>query len=503
MSSRVRRSRGTVVVVLASALLTAACGSTVQNRGADSTQGGLDALGSGASTEGGGGLGAAPDPGRTQAAGHDSAVSTATGPIGTGSAGALAPGLSPPGEAERNSVSKVAATDIRLGYIYSSDQEAVGSSLGLKGIVAGDTGRQYRAIASDINRSGGVLGRKIVLVGHDESTANELNNPSDEENKACTDFVQDHPVFAVLSAGVFLSPCLAKHGIPSIGAGGLEDPATINQQLVFDGGGMLTDVLAKAYVERLAAQRYFTGWDTATGRAGAAPVKVGLIYQDLPVWRHYYAEIKSVFKAHGIIVDPNDEFRYAPTADSLASQSQAAVLRFRSDGVTHVFGAALLFFKAADNQSYHPRYALDSLAPPALLAQNVGPSQFHGALGIGWRPTQDVDQPQDPGPVSARATKCTRLMKEAGEDVATRTVLYLSHIECEQMWSIAAAIAKGGGVSRAQVTRGFGALGRPVPTLSFGERWAPDRHASNTTVADLVYVDSCSCFAYTKARTSF
>jgi hypothetical protein len=42
-----------------------------------------------------------------------------------------------------------------------------------------------------------------------------------------------------------------------------------------------------------------------------------------------------------------------------------------------------------------------------------------------------------------------------------------------------------------------------MPTLSFGERWAPDRRASNTTVADLGYVESCSCFKYTKALTSF
>jgi hypothetical protein len=397
----------------------------------------------------------------------------------------------------------VSASQIKLGYIYSSDQAAVGNSLGIKGIVAGDTGRQYGAIAADINRRGGVLGRKVVLVGHDMSTANELNNPSDEENRACTDFVQDHRVFAVLYGGVYLSPCLAKHGIPSIWAGGMEDPATINQQLVFDGGGMLIDVLAKAYIERLVAQQYFTGWNTATGGPGPAPVKVGLIYQDLPIWRHYYGYIKQVFKEHGIVVDPNDEFLYAPTADSVASQSQAAVLRFSSDGVTHVFGAALLFFKAADNQSYHPRYALDSLAPPALLAQNVGPSQLRGALGIGWRPTQDVDQAQDPGPVSPLATRCTNLMKAAGEDVSTRTVLYVSHIECEQMWSITAAFAKGGGVTLAAVTKGFGSLGQPMPTLSFGERWAPDRRASNTTVADLGYVESCSCFKYTKARTSF
>lgn len=94
-------------------------------------------------------------------------------------------------------------------------------------------------------------------------------------------------------------------------------------------------------------------------------------------------------------------------------------------------------------------------------------------------------------------------MKAVGEDVSTRTVLYLTHIECEQMWSIAAAFRKGGEVSVRGVVNGFDALGRVIPTLSFGERWAPDRRASNTTVADLGYVEKCTCFAYTSARTSF
>lgn len=187
----------------------------------------------------------------------------------------------------------------------------------------------------------------------------------------------------------------------------------------------------------------------------------------------------------------------------MTSQSQAAVLRFRGDGVTHVFGAALLFFEDAQNQSYHPRYAFDSIAPPASEAANAPAGQLRGSLAVGWRPTQDVNEAQDPGPVSPLATACTKLMRDAGQDVSSRFTLFLMHSECEEVRSLAAALEKGRAVTLSGLRAGFDALGSVEPVVSFGERWAPDRHASNTTVADLQYVDSCSCFTYTKARTSF
>jgi hypothetical protein len=140
---------------------------------------------------------------------------------------------------------------------------------------------------------------------------------------------------------------------------------------------------------------------------------------------------------------------------------------------------------------------------PSVTAQNVGASQLRGALGVGWRPTLDVNASDDPGPVSAQATRCTRIMQAAGQDVSSRSVVLLSHIECEQIWSLAAALQRAGTVTAAALRRGFDTLGSPAPVISFGERWAPDRHASNTTVADLGYVEACSCFRYTGVRTSF
>jgi hypothetical protein len=328
-------------------VLCAACGSTAQARtqlGMSAQQDGLAGVPGGLTSDvpgpGAGGLtsGAQGTSGGSAAGG-----SGLTGPAGgaSGTAGGTAVGA---GAGSPRVTSGVARSGpIRIGYLYSSDQQAAAQQFGLKGVVAGDTQAQYQAIAKDLNSRGGVLGRQLLLIGHDISTANEATNPSAEENAACEDFVRDKKVFAVVGGGVFLSPCLAKAGIASINGGSFDDPATIDGQLIFDGGGMLSSVLAKAYVDRLAAQRYFTGWNTATGQPGSAPVKVGLIYQDLPIFRHYYASVKAELRTHGITVDPTDEFIYTPTVDGVTSQSQAAVIKFSSDGVTHVFGAALFF----------------------------------------------------------------------------------------------------------------------------------------------------------------
>lgn len=501
--------RGRLSWIVVGVLCLAGCGSTVQTRTAVIGSGGQNGLGgdggatSGASSLTPGGAGSSAGVGRTGSSASSGSLGTSgtsgtSGSLGSGSSGGSGGTGSAAGGATLGGNDPV-----RIGYLYSSDQQAVLGSFGASGIVAGDTKTQYTAIANDINKYGGVLGHQLLLVGYDYSTAGETSNPSDEENKECTYFTQDQHVFAVLQGGQFLSPCLAKHGIPTVNGGQFDDPKTIDSQLIYDGGGMLTPVLARAYVDRLVAQSYFTGWNTMAGAAGPAPVRVGLIYQDLPVFRSYYADVKNQLRAHGVTVNPSDEFIYSPTADGVATQSQAAVVKFNGDGVTHVFGAGLLFFKDAENQKYYPRYGFDSIAPPALLQGYAQPKSLHGALGIGWRPTWDVNQSSDPGPVSPLATRCTAIERAAGQDVTSRTVLFLSHTECEQLWSLKAAFEKGGAISLAAMKSGFDALGSPTPVVSFGERWAPDRHASNTTVADLYYRDSCSCFAYTQARTSF
>src|SRR5690349_22550034 len=86
----------------------------------------------------------------------------------------------------------------------------------------------------------------------------------------------------------------------------------------------------------------------------------------------------------------------------MQAQISSAVLKFRSDGVTHVLiwddnGVATLFFmQQADNQGYRPRYGINSGNNMQVVAQVVSKSQLTGATGIGWTPAFDIANADSP-----------------------------------------------------------------------------------------------------------
>jgi hypothetical protein len=397
----------------------------------------------------------------------------------------------------------VTAHEIKVGFLYSDDEGTVAKTLGVKGISPSDTVAQYQALAADLNSRGGILGRRIVLVPYNQSTAGYTSQPASSEQAACSYWTEDNPVFAVFSSGLFsLTPCLASHRVTTVLGGGWVDEAAAANLREFAAGGIYYRLLAKVFVDRLVAQGYFTGWNTATGQPAPTPAKVGMLYEDTPEARHYYAIVRAELTARHIQMAP--DYIYELGVDTQASGSQNAVLKFASEGVTHVFHAAFFFFQAAQNQQYRPRYSIDSVVPPALTAQNVGASQLHGALGVGFMPTQDVDAAQDPGDVSPQVRRCKDIMRKAGVPApASRDAQFSLVSQCESMWALAEALKTAGRPDPDALSAAFRALGARPSVITFTEHWGGGRRASAGTVADLRYVDSCSCFSYTSVRTAF
>ncbi len=395
----------------------------------------------------------------------------------------------------------MSATEIRIGFPTYDDEASTSERFGVKGFSSGDTRAQYKALADDLNKRGGLLGRKVVLVPRSISLAALATNPSAEEEAACTYWTEDEQVFAVLSPQFEnLTPCLGKNGVTTVGGGGIVDVTNIARDRYVGASALRQDLLAPALIARLQAQSYFSGWDTALGQPGTAPAKVGMIFPNSPTFKRYYAAIQAELKARRIPY--SEPVIYANTADGVAAASQSAVLRFSSDGVTHVFGAALLFFQSAENQRYRPRYAFDSRVPPDATAANVGPDQLQGAMGVGYQPPWDVSEAKDPGDASPQTTRCKKLMTAANINwKAARTTLYAVLSECDSLWSLEAAV-KGAGVIGADAVRaGFAGLGERDAALTFTATWRSDRLTSASTVADLRYEDSCSCFGYGPGRT--
>lgn len=498
--------------LLALALAATACGSTAQRTG-DALAGGSAADGSlspggaagselgepaspaiGGTFDGSGSSvsqgGSVPRPGVPT---HDSGGTTAAAPGPAAAAGTRATGPAP----------GVTATEIRIGFPTFDDEAATADRFGIEGASSGDTRRHFDALAKDLNARGGLLGRKVVLVPRAISLANLIRDPAAEEQAACTFWTEDEPVFAVISGQfVFLTPCLGKRGVTTVGGGGIVDPTDQVRDRYFGAGGARQDLLAGVFIARLQAQGYFNGWDAANGAPGAAPARVGMIYQDLPVYHRYYKVVMDELKARKIPY--SEPVIYAPTGEGVASASSSAVLKFRSEGVTHVFGAALLFFQAAESQGYRPRYSFDSRVPPAVIAANVGPEQLQGAMGVGFQPTYDVGQPQDPGPVSPEATRCLKVMTDAAVSwQAARSVQHAVLSECAGLWALEAALVKAGAIGADVLPAAFASLGtRPSP-VTFSQTWRPDRLASASVAADLQYTEGCQCFGYTTARTGF
>jgi hypothetical protein len=486
-----------------------ACGSTVQQvthtqspggpldtAGMAAPQGGefdspaadADAPVDGSAPRAGGSTGTAAGPGTTVTGGTRSSAGSPVAPTGSRAIGP-APG--------------VTATEIRIGFPTFDDEAATADRFGIEGASSGDTRRQFESLAKDLNARGGLLGRKVVLVPRAISLANQLRDPATEEQAACTFWTEDEPVFAVISGQfIFLTPCLGKRGVTTVGGGGIVDTTDQKRDRYFGAGGAQQDVFAGVFIDRLHAQGYFTSWDTAAGAPGKAPAKVGMIYQDLPLYHRYYKAVMAELTARKIPY--SEPVIYAPTGEGVASASSSAVLKFRSEGVTHVFGAALLFFQAAESQGYRPRYSFDSRVPPAVIAQNVGPEQLQGAMGVGFQPALDVEQQQDPGDVSPEATRCKKLMTDAGVNwQAARSVLHAVLAGCAGLWALEAALDKAQRIGADALPPAFAVLGSRPSTISFSETWRPERLASASTVADLQYAETCRCFTYTKARTRF
>jgi ABC-type branched-subunit amino acid transport system substrate-binding protein len=469
------------------ALLASACGSTVQLSGQRQLDGvgGTDGLAAGAVGPSTGPTGPYPPSGARSNVGQRVPGATAAG----SSRSAAGPPLV---------VS--AGGRVVVGYITQKDVSQAGATLGLAGIATGDPDNQMRAMAASINARGGFLGHRIVLVSHDVRTSEATSNPSQAAAAACADLVEKKAAIVVNpGSNADLLACFKQHGIISVGSTSVtsgSDAFAPGLPGVYAPSAMSVDRYLPALVDRLHAQGFFASWDTRAGRGGVAPVKIGVQQFDTPAGRHYVAVLDKALRRYGLKVDEKD--LHSTDISQNASATSAAVLRFSANGVTHVFSANVLFYKGADSQGYRPRYAVDdTVATPALLAQNVGKSQLHGAMGAGYLPVYEVPAPPD---VSPSATRCKELMRKAGEDVSqSLTMAYILHV-CDAMNFLERGFTAGGAVSALGLQRGLARMGRFESSITYRATPTPAHHDGAAGVRDFVYDDDCGCFAFASSR---
>jgi hypothetical protein len=487
-------------------VLAAGCGTTVSGGGANSNAAGN-------------GLGAPIAP---PSVGVPALRAPAGAPgSGAGPAGGSAPGDTSAGSRVGGTASSSAANStvpavgrgydahhLYLGFPTNNDVNKAAPA----GVGATDFGDQptiIKAVVDDINKHGGILGRTVVPLIHDISTASLEANPATQAQATCTAFTQDAHVVAVINivAAIDLSAfykCLAAHDTPLMSAGFIPtDDAEFDSlaPYLYKLTAASFSHLTPVWLSRLTAMGYFHGWDTTTGGPASGPAKVGLLYPSVQPQQRIFADIKHRLVSAGI--DVALEFQY--DASSLNNESASmsnAVLQMRNAGVTHILSSesdVLLFMTAADSQHYRPRYGLTSYHAPAVQLQGTVPStQLVGSMGVGWLPITDVDPAHDPGPVSSGETSCRTLMHTAGQESSSASAEIVEFAICDAVRMTAAAINDSKDPGSRGLHAGLAQLGnRFASALTWRNGLAASRYDVPAAVRDFAF--NGSAYAYTGA----
>ena len=518
------RTRLRAVPVLLAVALATACGSTVQGIGSN-----LAGTGPGSSLSGVGGLGGTSPTGTPLAGtGLGGAAGTTGGSAlagSTGGATATPTGASYPGTTSTfggptttTSTRGVTATEIYIGFVHDKNAGALNAAAGASGITSGDDQANTRAIIADINKHGGVAGRKLVPVyANTDSTSTQT---LDQQYAAvCQQLTQDSPkVFAFAGATIeSFRACLTKANVAM-----LSDSLPAAGQADFSRYPGFIE-LGYANVDRLAAyeaaslneQNYFSPWNSATGQpAPTGKAKVGVITYDDQVFssavdRYLVPALKNLGYTPQVVkvAKANGASDYAAQEASVKS----AQLSFATNGITHVIpfeenGSMSLFFLTnAKTQGYYPRYGINTGSGFEALLESgsTAPSkkQMNGTVGFGWFPSIDLPASYNPanGPYSnANRRYCLKVMKDNGISFSSGNAESIALGDCAALYLLKTALDK----IPAQITPGnfinaVEALGTSYqPAGNLGEEFRPGRHDPSNKAYHWRYFNDCGCFHY-------
>ncbi|MCU1594696.1 MAG: hypothetical protein JWO12_2088 [Frankiales bacterium] len=530
------RTRTRVGAVAGLLCLATACGSTVQVKGTALQSGSNDGLqGSGSSGQGTtgdgqqgsttGGLGT---PGGTSG-GSGGAGSTGSGGVtpGGGTTGATSGGSGTSAGSTSGAVSQGSlpttgpgwdAKNVYVGVPTADDFNAAVKNLGAN-FSNGDVHGDVDAIVADINKTGGLFGRKLVVAYHDTSTASLVSDPAGVSQSMCSYFTQDRPVVAVINGAPQLDAqegfhtCLEKKQTTLLSLSNTEysdkDYAKLGPHL-FTVASLSTDILVPTFVAALNREKYFTGWDTTAGGPGKAAVRVGLLLEDSPAGRHVDALFRASLQKIGVTVAT--DFYYDPAGTGQKSQSE--VLQFSAAKVTHVLdlppvaAELYLFQNSAEQQHYRPRYGFTSFNLPLGTEENAAqapPVQQVGSIGIGWQPFNDANASHDPGALPG-TKRCFSALSKGGQtfNSSSRRAALIATQLCDSLYLLRDAIVAGRGFSGADLLRAMPVAGSRLATAAtFNSGLVNDNHGVPGSYRGQQYQTACSCFTYTGGNHPF
>jgi ABC-type branched-subunit amino acid transport system substrate-binding protein len=369
------------------------------------------------------------------------------------------------------------------------------AQFGVKGADFGDPSAQIHAVVDDLNKRGGILGRKIVPAIRDYD-ALSTDDDATQYTALCQGFTQDDHVFAVLAPwnpDPSFAPCLAKaHTLYVDDALLQEDAETMTQLSPYVSSGLYSVSRGSiAYARGLADSGFFP-----------KGIKLGLVRFDLPEFQRVSDKyFKPALRSVGVT---NIDEVPVNRGDEQAINS--AVLKLKTDNADRIVfldaagGTALFFMSFAESQGYHPLYGLASWDGPSVLAQNAPSTQLAGAKGVGWIPAVDVLDADGP-PLTAQENRCLAINAAEGTTYSGRNAATTALDFCDLMWLFEEAAAKAGkNLTRLGWARALGTIGVAYRSaVTYGTNFVASRHDGATQYRTLAYstAGNCNCFKYT------
>ncbi len=368
--------------------------------------------------------------------------------------------------------------------------------------------KAYNAMVEEVNKAGGILGRQVEVLYYRFDAAS--SEPIDQQAQAaCAHWTQDNKVFAILwsDANGVLRECAARAGaiLPlwdTPMAALPEDFETYPNFVEISG----LDIVRAGQVTVVGLHRegYFKG------------AKLGVIMWDGPDYKAAFERgFVPALRDKGIELATEPAYASIPqSAQDLAATSadiNNAVLRFQSQGITHVMildgpaglcgGACLgtLFMRRAEQQSYRPRYGFNSNnVARSGQAQGLYPvEQLPRSVAVEWA---DWDRTYDAGWKLNRAREaCYEIMRKHGVPLTNVNEELVARAACEQLWFMIAAINEIGGATLNWRTfiSGVNRIGGSFQSPSaYAVNLSSSQHDGVSAARNQKFVSSCTCYKW-------
>jgi ABC-type branched-subunit amino acid transport system substrate-binding protein len=419
-------------------------------------------------------------------AGGGGVAGTAGGGAGGGAAGTA------------TAVRGVTASELHVGvrYVDRTSLQAYNAATAREAGEAPDIQAQAQAVIDDLNRSGGIAGRKVVAHFRAE-TADSLAKPAEADSAACAFFAEQERVFAVVAVlpapNIVFGDCMAKHSVLF-----LESPNASVDAKILDAWKGSAYLPGTPEATRMAAFWYSglarTGW-YAKGAAA------GVFYFDDPYGinrRTVEQTLVPLLRSEGIDVRAVERQASVTDAQEVVQHEQ----KMQEAGVDHVMILdvssllSTLFMNVADKKLYFPEYGLTSFSMGGYLGSAVPPTQFEHVTLVSWLTAFDVAPAQLPPP-SPQEAECARIVKAGGGgELSSAMSRGAAYVLCDVLW----LLRRGADGATTLDASGFQAavdtIGPWRGTGTYQARLGRDRYDGPSAIRVVEYKPSCRCLDY-------